>query len=271
MCTSYNYTVCTCKPLLRGCVYALGCVYAKQTLGCFYVHCLFYLLYSTGLEMTVIDLEVRLQKVEEELQQLRQLVFYQQQQQHYNPFPNYYPFPPINTPSFPSPSNPNPSYPPTNFLTSPAAASGIQNTPASPSTPQRPRRSEPASSPLPLSRLQTDNPHALPSSRIDRSKLDTVEKVVQKHHKFRGECKAGTLACKIAKEAIFGTEIMKICTPVGSRDKPGLPTKELAELKKVMYMQFPQFWRNPVEFEPVWKRCLEAVQQGCKRLRLGKD
>ena len=46
---------------------------------------------------------------------------------------------------------------------------------------------------------------------------------------------------------------------------------ELIELKKVMFTQFPQYWKNPVEFEPLWKKCLESVQQGCKRLRLGKE
>ena len=197
------------------------------------------------------------------MQQMKQQLFYA-----YNPFPNY-PFPPTNIPS------PSPYYPHANLPTSPGAAlvhPGIQTTPVfTPSPPRHSRRSEPNSSPLPLSKLQASNPHALPSSRIDRSKLETVEKVIEKYPRLRAECKAGTLAWKVAKEAIFGPEVMKECTPVGSRDKPGLPTKELSELKKVMFTQYPQYWKNPVEFEPVWKRCLESVQQGCKRMRLGKD
>ncbi len=75
----------------------------------------------------------------------------------------------------------------------------------------------------------------------------------------------------MAKEALFGPDVMKLCTPIGSRDKPGLPAKEFGELKKAIFTQFPQYWKNPIEFEGTWKKCVEAVQQCCKRLRLGKE
>ena len=73
------------------------------------------------------------------------------------------------------------------------------------------------------------------------------------------------------KRGLFGTEVMKQCTPIGSRDKPGLPAAELRELKKAIFTQFPQFWKCPVEFESTWKKCLEAIQQSCKRLRLNNN
>ena len=107
--------------------------------------------------------------------------------------------------------------------------------------------------------------NALPSSAINKEKLASVEEVMKKYPKLRQESKAGTLACKLAKEAIFGADIMKKCTPRTSR------AKELKVLKKAMYTRFPQYWGNKVEFEPVWKRCLESVQQYCKRMRLGKE
>ena len=106
--------------------------------------------------------------------------------------------------------------------------------------------------------------------RSYKTKLSTIERVVEKYPKLRGDSKAGTLACKIAKEALFSTEVMKQCTPIGSRDKPGLPAAELRELKKAIFTQFPQFWKCPVEFESTWKKFLEAIQQSCKRLRLNK-
>lgn len=140
---------------------------------------------------------------------------------------------------------------------------------ASVSTPKRPQKQLTSKSPLPLTKTQLNNEHTLPSSIIEKSKLTSVEDVITKNPKLMVECKAGTLACKIAKDALFGTDVMKACTPIGSRDKPGLPVKELAELKKIMFMQCPQYWKNPIEFEPTWKRCLESVQQCCKRLRLG--
>ena len=56
------------------------------------------------------------------------------------------------------------------------------------------------SSPLPLSKLVLN---ALPSSAIVKDKLIPVERVIQKYPKLEGESKAGTLACKLAREAIY--------------------------------------------------------------------
>ena len=109
--------------------------------------------------------------------------------------------------------------------------------------------------------------NALPSSMIKTAGLCRVEDVIARYPKLRGESKAGTLACKLAQEAIFGKEVLKQCTPAGNRELPGLPVKELVELKKIMFKQFPQYQRSPVEFEPIWRKCLDAVQQSCKRLR----
>ena len=50
------------------------------------------------------------------------------------------------------------------------------------------------------------------------------------------------------KGGYFWVDVMKQCTPIGSRELPGLPEKELKMLKKA------QYWRNKVEFEPVWRQ-----------------
>ena len=110
--------------------------------------------------------------------------------------------------------------------------------------------------------------NALPSSAINKDSLSGIEEVIDHYPKLHTLCKAGALACKLAREAIFGEEILKQCTPKGNRNLPGLPSKELERLKRVMFIQYPQLWRTPVEFEPVWQRCLEAIQQASKRLRL---
>ena len=123
--------------------------------------------------------------------------------------------------------------------------------------------------PLPLS--SSNNVAILPSSAINKEKLIPVQDVIAKYYKIKGESKAGALACKIAREAIFGKAVMKRCTPLGNRELPGLPSEELFQLKKHVLHQFPQYWRNPVEFEGLWKKCLEAVQQACKRMRQEKD
>ena len=57
---------------------------------------------------------------------------------------------------------------------------------------------------------------------------------------------------------------MAKCTVAGERDLPGLPTEEL---QRALYVQFPEFWRAPHEFEPLWKTSVDAVGQAYKRLR----
>ena len=62
-------------------------------------------------------------------------------------------------------------------------------------------------------------------------------------------------------------EIMKRCTPEGTKELPALP-KEMFLLEKTVFKQLPQFWHSPVEFERLWKsKCWPAVEQACRRLR----
>ena len=93
-----------------------------------------------------------------------------------------------------------------------------------------------------------------------------VYTIIEKYPKLKGECKAGTLAVKLAKEALFGDAVLKQCTPAGSHKLPGLPTAKLFQLKKVIFKLFPQYHNSPVEFEPLWMRSVDAVQQACKQL-----
>lgn len=88
---------------------------------------------------------------------------------------------------------------------------------------------------------------------------------------LRTESAASTLCQKSAKEAIFGIEVMKKCTPSGTRDYCALPQEELFELKTIMFRQFPKYHQNPVGFESIWKRCVVAVEQACKHIRVKDD
>lgn len=81
----------------------------------------------------------------------------------------------------------------------------------------------------------------------------------------------GTLAVKLAREAIFGDKVLIRCTVMGERELPGLPATELMELKRMLFKQFPQLWAARHEFEPLWKVCVEAIGQACKRLRIKKS
>ena len=91
--------------------------------------------------------------------------------------------------------------------------------------------------------------------------------VVVKYSKLQGEAKAPTLAMKLAKEAVFGDEVMMRCTPVGGRAFPGLPIAELQLLKQTMFNKFPQYWQTPYEFEGLWSECMASIGQACKHLR----
>lgn len=113
--------------------------------------------------------------------------------------------------------------------------------------------------------------NALPSSMIvawDGEK--TIQAVIENNHKLAKVSKVSTLAVKIAKEAVFGEMVMRKCTPMGSRELPGLPRKELFEVKQALFDLFPSYWKNSEDFESVWAACIDSIGQACKRLRSKK-
>ena len=108
---------------------------------------------------------------------------------------------------------------------------------------------------------------ALQSDVIPKAKLVSVETVMEKYPKLKTIGNSGALAVKLARESVFGEEVLVQCTVFGARDLPDLPTEELGQLKQALFAQFPQFWGNPVHFEPVWGKCVDSINQCCKRLR----
>ena len=128
-----------------------------------------------------------------------------------------------------------------------------------------PEHSPAAPRAIEISNINPDN--ALPLSVINTEKLAEVKVVIMKYPKLRTVCKASTLTVKLAKEAIFGEDVMKQCTVAGTREYPGLPFDKLQELKQIIFERFPQYWKTPFEFEDVWKVCFDALGQACKRLR----
>ena len=119
--------------------------------------------------------------------------------------------------------------------------------------------------PLPL-KPSSSAAKCLPSSEISTEGLRPVDEVILLNAKNRTLNKASTLAVKLAREAIFGDGILYRCTISGERGFPGLPQKELQDLKRIILQHFPQFWQVPIEFEPTWRSCCEAFGQACKRL-----
>ena len=93
-----------------------------------------------------------------------------------------------------------------------------------------------------------------------------VQEVLDRNKNLVRVSRAGKLSVKLAKEAFFGEEVMRQCTPLGMRGLPALPKEELARLKTTLIGLFPAYRRNPAEFEEVWESCIVSIQQACKRL-----
>ena len=112
-------------------------------------------------------------------------------------------------------------------------------------------------------RLSTgSNQVVLPSSVIQRNTLLPVHQVFEKYLQLMAEGNAGTLAQKLAKEAIFGSDIMRRCTPSGIHGGlPALPQVELFQLKRVIFKL-----RCSNQFESIWKKCIVAIAEACKHL-----
>ena len=63
--------------------------------------------------------------------------------------------------------------------------------------------------------------------------------------------------------ASLALKFMKKCTPRGGGELPALPQTELS----VVFKQYPAYWKDPAGFETIWERCMNAIEQACKRLR----
>ena len=60
----------------------------------------------------------------------------------------------------------------------------------------------------------------VPSTVIDKQKLKTSDEVLAKDRALRTESKAGKLAVQLAREAIFGEDVLTKCTVGGFRNLP---------------------------------------------------
>lgn len=107
----------------------------------------------------------------------------------------------------------------------------------------------------------------LTSTAIPKATLKDPDEGIARYKNYHTISKAPTLATKLASQAYFGEQVLKRCTVLGYREQPSLPIDELNDLKQKLFSLFPQFWTNPLDFEPTWGACVEAIGQCCKRLR----
>ena len=82
----------------------------------------------------------------------------------------------------------------------------------------------------------TPPPPICPS--LNKQKLLSVQEVLIKYRKHVNVCTAGRQTCRLARYAFFGEDVMKECTPLGARNRPGLPQEELRHHKKLFLTVF---------------------------------
>ena len=101
--------------------------------------------------------------------------------------------------------------------------------------------------------------------------LKNIEEVIDIHKDLLTINAPGTLAQCLEKEAVFGEDIMKMCTPTGSKQHKALPQRELLLIKTTIFKQYPQYRNDPRGFEDkIWIKCQTAIEQACGRLRRKK-
>ena len=105
----------------------------------------------------------------------------------------------------------------------------------------------------------------LPSSEIDKAHLKSAMEVIKCNNKLCVPAKVSTLAVKLARDAFYGDDVLSKCTVAGEREFFALPVEELKELKTLVFQQCMGL--TSTEFEAVWKDCVQAIGQACKRAR----
>ena len=94
----------------------------------------------------------------------------------------------------------------------------------------RDQQSPPATQCAPIPSVSTKY-RELSSDDINKARLKSVQDVLQRYPNLQTESTIGALAVKVAREALFGDEILRRCTPRGWQDLPALPQAELNMLK----------------------------------------
>ena len=118
-----------------------------------------------------------------------------------------------------------------------------------------------------LSQVSVPTMATTTSDNIGVNKLVPISEVLVKYPKLLTMHKAPTLAVKLARLSVFGDSLMAQSTVMGCPEYAALPKADLQDIKQTVLTQFPVYWGNPIEFEPLWVSCLDAIGQACKRLR----
>ena len=171
------------------------------------------------------------------------------------PAPPVHAFPPFQR----SPTSPPPSPFSTLPFTPVASVSSIP-----PNVQQQEHQDElyTAPEPLPIKFSGT----SLPSSEIPRERLLEPKYVIRIYRELAAES-ITKFALKLVHKAYFGSQILKRCTVMGEQEREGLPRAELTALKQAIFNELPRFWHEREKFEPLWNKCVDAINAACRRER----
>ena len=152
------------------------------------------------------------------------------------------------------------SLPPSTSTPGPVTSADTSIPPTAPPTELR----TPASNATPQDGASTDLP------TVRQSKEETLippSEVVAKYPRMRGDCRMGEVAVKLAQEYFFGNDLMRQSTVLGFKEFPALPEDGVQALKQTILSVCPDYHCNPHGFEGLWKRCVDAFNHTCSKLR----
>ena len=93
------------------------------------------------------------------------------------------------------------------------------------------------------------------------------DEVIEKYPKFRNISNVGRMAVRLASESYFGKEVLKKSTVFGMHGNLPLPEDKVKTLKKKILSLHPKYIDTPVEFEPIWTKCVNAINHHASGLR----
>ena len=108
---------------------------------------------------------------------------------------------------------------------------------------------------------------ALPSASIPKNTLRDPEEVAEESKDKANDTHYTQFALRLAHKAFFGRIVLAQCSVMGEKGNLGLPRAELSALKIAVFRKFPQYWNNRSDFEPLWNRCVDAINGACRRER----
>ena len=77
----------------------------------------------------------------------------------------------------------------------------------------------------------------------------------------------GELPAKLAQESFFGKDLMWKSTVMGFKDFPALPADSVNTLKQTILSVCPHYQCNRHGCEGIWKKCVDAINHACSKLR----